>query len=273
MSRTVDKPVLGHQTFVRRHIQNIRRKTPKETNCVFWQIKKSTVAPRPDKPMNSRKEQSSSESDSQKSEDYVPPSAPIARKRGRFAQLRAAMPLPAPSLDECRRVNLAKAPNVHQKDGPYPTVPPTVSPTLPPEMPPTMMPTVINRQVTDAVEQAVAPPAPESSNARWVFICTTKCQPPICFGHSGYVAFLIAIFLFLWLNGASASPIPLWYYMAPEHAPILDWAVLWHPWERAILLSWYQFVIVAYKVLPPKTSSVTFLCGSAYNSTEIAAPE
>ena len=61
--------------------------------------------------------------------------------------------------------------------------------------------------------------------------------------------------------------------MSPEDAPILDGAVLWHPWERAILLSGYQFVIVAYKVLPPKTSSTILLCGGAYNFTEIAAPE
>ena len=61
--------------------------------------------------------------------------------------------------------------------------------------------------------------------------------------------------------------------MSPEDAPILNGAVLWHPWERAILLNGYQFVIVAYKVLPPNTSGGKFLCGGAYNSTEIAAPE
>ena len=61
--------------------------------------------------------------------------------------------------------------------------------------------------------------------------------------------------------------------MSPEDAPILDGAMLWPPWERAILLSGYQFVIVAYKVLPPKTSGEIFLCGGAYNSTEIDTPE
>ena len=52
------------------------------------------------------------------------------------------------------------------------------------------MPAVINRQASEAVEQAVAPPAPESSNARRVTNRTTKGQPPSRFGHSGYVAFL-----------------------------------------------------------------------------------
>ena len=189
----------------------------------------------------------------------VPPSAPIARKRGHPPKLRAAVPFTAPALEE-RRVNLAKAPNVHQQGGPTPTVPPTV----PPGMPPLMMPTVINHQVSDAVEQAVAPSAPESSDARRVSTRTTKGQPPLRFGHSGYVAFLIAIFMFLCLSGASASPIPSWNNMATEHAPILDGAVQWHPWERAVLLSGYQFVIVAYKVLPPK-SRVDILCEGAYN--------
>ena len=203
--------------------------------------------------MNSAKEQSSSDSDSQVTGDYVPPSAPIARKRGRPSKLSAAMPLTAPALDE-RRVNLANAPNVYQQRGPTPTVAPTVSPTVPPGIPPTVTPTIINRQISDAVEQAIVLPAPELSDARRVSTRTTKGQPPIRFGHSGYVAFLIAIFLFLYLIGASASPIPSWNNMVPEHAPILDGAVLWHPWERAILLSEYQIVIVAYKVLPPKTS-------------------
>ena len=36
-------------------------------------------------------------------------------------------------------------------------------------------------------------PAPESSNALRVSIRTTQGQPPIRFGHSGYVAILIAI--------------------------------------------------------------------------------
>ena len=226
--------------------------------------------------MNSAKEKSLSESDSQESEDYVPPSAPIARKRGRPRKLRVAVPLPALALDE-RRVNLAKAPNVHLQQGPPPTVPPrvpwTVPTMVPPGLPLTVMPTVINRQVSDAVEQTVATPAPDSSDSRRVSTRTTTNQPSIRFGNSGYVAFLIAIFLFLCLSVASASPIPSWNNMAQEHAPILDGEVLWHPWERAILLSEYQFVIVAYKVLSPKTSGGKSLCGNAYNSTEIAAQE
>ena len=75
------------------------------------------------------------------------------------------------------------------------------------------------------------------------------------------------------MNGADSTPITSWNNMSQEDAPILDGAVLWHPWERAILLSGYQFVIVAYEVLPPTNSGGKFLCGGAYNSTEIAALE
>ena len=164
--------------------------------------------------MNSATGQSSSDFDSQESRDHVPPSAPIALKRGRPPKLRAAVPLTAPALRESC-LNFAIAPDVHPQGGPTTTVQPTV----PPGMPPSMMPTVINRQVSDAVEQAIALPAPVSSDARRVSTRTTKGQPPIRFGHSGYVAFLIAIFLFLCLSGASASPIPLWN-MAQEQAPI-----------------------------------------------------
>ena len=251
-------------------IFDARRQTTKIVH--FDRLKKSTVAPRPDIPKNSAKELSSSDSDSQESGDYVPLSAPIARKRGRPPKLRPALPLTAPALDE-RRVNLAKPPNVHQQGKPPTTVPPTVPSTILPGMLPTMMPTVINRQVSVAVEEAVAPPAPESSDALRVSNRTTKGQPPIRFCHSGYVAFLITILFLVLVNGADSSPIPPWNNMSPEDAPILDGAVLWHPLERAILLSEYQFVIVACKVLPPKTSNGKFLCGGVYNSTEISAPE
>ena len=72
------------------------------------------------------------------------------------------------------------------------------------------MPTVINRQASDSFEQAVAPPAPESSDARRVSNRTTKGKPLIRFCHSGYVAFLITmLFLFL-VNGADTSPRSSW---------------------------------------------------------------
>ena len=120
----------------------------------------------------------------------MPPSVPIARKRGRLSQLRAAVPKSAPALDE-RRDNLVKAPNIHQQGVPAPTGPSTVSPempqTVPPGMPPTIMQTAIHSQLSDAVQQAVAPAAPESSDARRVFTRTTKVQPFIRFGHTGYV--------------------------------------------------------------------------------------
>ena len=93
-------------------------------------------------------------------------------------------------------------------------------PTVPPETPPTEMPSVTNRHVFEAVDKAVAPPAPESSDARRVSTRTTKGQPPIRCGHSGYVAFLIAILFLFFVNGAEASPIPSWSNVSPENAPI-----------------------------------------------------
>ena len=178
--------------------------------------------------MNSAKEQSSGDFESQESGDYVPPSAPIARKRGRPPKLHAAESLPSPAHDK-NRFDLAKAPNVREQGEPPPTLPPTVPPTVQSGLPPTVMPAVINRQVSDAVEQAVAPPAPESSNARRVFNRTTKGHPPIRFGHSKYVAYLIAILFLFLVNGADSSPIPSWKNMSLEYAPILHGAVLWHP--------------------------------------------
>ena len=135
----------------------------------------------------------------------MPPSAPIARKRGRPPKLHAAASLPSPALDK-KRVNLPKAPNVRQQGGPPPTVPPTILP----GMPPTAMLTIINRQVSDAFEQAVAPPAPESSDARRVSNRSTKGKPPISFGLSGNVAFLITMLLLFVVNGAYSSPISSW---------------------------------------------------------------
>ena len=64
----------------------------------FDRLKKSSVAPRPGTPMNSAKKQSSSDSDSQESGDYVPPSAPIARKRGRPPKLHAAASFTSPAM-------------------------------------------------------------------------------------------------------------------------------------------------------------------------------
>ena len=124
--------------------------------------------------------QSSSDSDSQGSVKSVPPLAPIARKRGRPPKLHAAASLPLRALEK-NRVNLAYAPTVRQQG----KSPPTVQPTVPPATPPTGMPSVTNRLVSEAVEKAVAPLAPESSDARRVSTRTTKGKPPIRFGHSG----------------------------------------------------------------------------------------
>ena len=96
--------------------------------------------------MNSETEQTSIDSHSQEWEDYMPPSAPIARKRGRFPKLQVAASLPSPSLDN-NRVDFAKALNLRQQGGPLPNVPPTVPPTVQLRTQPTVLPAVINRQV------------------------------------------------------------------------------------------------------------------------------
>ena len=67
---------------VRRYIQNIWRKTPNEKIVHFDKLKQFTVAPRPDTPMNSATEQSSSDSDSHELGDYVPPSARLLENVG-----------------------------------------------------------------------------------------------------------------------------------------------------------------------------------------------
>ena len=60
--------------------------------------------------------------------------------------------------------------------------------------------------------------------------------------------------------------------MIENYSAIQEDHVLWHPWERAVLLKNYQFLIVSYKVLPPKTSGGKYLCGESYNGTVIDAP-
>ena len=61
-----------------------------------------------------------------------------------------------------------------------------------------------------------------------------------------------------------------WFQLDGEEMPIVDNEILWHPLERAILLSDYQLLIVSYKILSLKTSG-KFLCGGIYNATEISA--
>ena len=82
------------------------------------------------------------------------------------------------------------------------------------------------------------------------------------------ILFLIA----LMLSAVGASSVPPWSSGQAETPPIIDGHILWHPWERVILLSKYQFLIVSYKVLPPKTSAGKYLCGELYNETEVTAP-
>ena len=83
-------------------------------------------------------------------------------------------------------------------------------------------------------------------------------------------AILFTIALVLSAVGAS-SVLPL-ASSQTKTTPNFDGHTLWHPWERAILLSGYQFFIVSYKVLPPKTSAGKYLFGGSYNDTEVSAP-
>ena len=84
--------------------------------------------------------------------------------------------------------------------------------------------------------------------------------------------FALLILIALILDATGATPVPPWAYGQSKIPPIIDGHTLWHPWERAILLSGYQFLIVSYKVLPPKTSAGKYLCGGSYNETEVSAP-
>ena len=74
------------------------------------------------------------------------------------------------------------------------------------------------------------------------------------------------------LTAVGSSPVLPLASSLRETTPIFDGHTLWHPWERAILLSGYQFLIVSYKVLPLKTSAGKYLCGGSYNETEVSAP-
>ena len=84
--------------------------------------------------------------------------------------------------------------------------------------------------------------------------------------------FALLIIIAVILGTAGATPVPPWANGQAEIPPIIDGHTLWHPWERAILLSGYQFLIVSYKVLPPKTSAGKYLCGGSYNESEVSAP-
>ena len=53
---------------------------------------------------------------------------------------------------------------------------------------------------------------------------------------------------------------------------ILDSYNFWHPWERVICLSGYQFLIVSYKVLFPKTFAGKYLCEGLYDESELSTP-
>ena len=59
--------------------------------------------------------------------------------------------------------------------------------------------------------------------------------------------FAILFTIALVLSAVGASPILPLASNQREISPILDGHTLWHPWERAILLSGYQFLIVSYK--------------------------
>ena len=68
------------------------------------------------------------------------------------------------------------------------------------------------------------------------------------------------------------DPLPLWNKEITKDQPIIKGSILWHPWERAILLKEYQFLTVLYKVLSLRTSDGKLLCGGSFNGAEINAP-
>ena len=86
-----------------------------------------------------------------------------------------------------------------------------------------------------------------------------------------YMFAILFIIAFV-LSAAGASPVLPIASSQTEIIPILDGHNLWHPWESAILLSGYQFLIMSYKVLSPKTSAGKYLCGGSYNETEVSEP-
>ena len=59
--------------------------------------------------------------------------------------------------------------------------------------------------------------------------------------------FAILFTIALVLSAVGAFPVLPLASNQREISPILDGHTLWHPWERAILLSGYQFLIVSYK--------------------------
>ena len=102
---------------------------------------------------------------------------------------------------------------------------------------------------------------------------SSKGVPPSRFDRSGFLLYICFLFFCLMVGTVNASPTSPWSGNSEEDGPLIDGSILWHPWERAILLKGYQFLIVSYKVLPPRTSGGKFLCGGTYNSSEVDAPE
>ena len=110
------------------------------------------------------------------------------------------------------------------------------------------------------------------SSKRRVSERSNKGKTPSRFATTGYLPYVcLIIFLFCTsaINAILVSPLS---EVDTEEMPIVDNEILSHLLERAILLSDYQFLIVSYKILPPKTSCGKFLCGGIYNATEILAP-
>ena len=90
------------------------------------------------------------------------------------------------------------------------------------------------------------------SSKRRVSERSNKAQTPSRFATSGYLLYVcLIIFLFCTsaINAILVSPCS---EVDGEEMPIVDNEILWHPLERAILLSDYQFLIVSYKILSPK---------------------
>ena len=229
-------------------ILDVARKTKKVVH--FDRLKKATVKPRAHILSESELEQNST--DSEESSEYLDfgptikraaPETP-QRRRGRPPKNKASTNNdPQPQIDQTPVPPAeAKSASVDQNNG---------------QVQNQLGPARANLEIE----------APRMSTR------TTRGVPPSRFARSGYVFYICLLMLLMAIVNTNANPASLWNRKPDEDVPIITESIMWHPWERAILLKGYQFLIVSYKILPPKTSQGKYLCGGTYNSSEITAPE
>lgn len=126
-------------------------------------------------------------------------------------------------------------------------------------------------QAEPGIQPAQSNEASSVQEIRRVSTRSTKGKMPLYFSPSQYM-FIALLFIILFGVTDADMPAPSFGNHFKDETPIIENQILWHPWERAILLNNYQFLIVSYKILPPKTSSGKYLCGKTYNGSEIVAP-